>query len=183
MDAARAVELVGWSDRTLLKYALGAALAKTIPDRAIYDAVFERFFRFEPFAAAHPQHVRIGQEAADDPAMARGGAPGAGGMDGSQALLQLLLSGDSAALARRMQAAAREIGLTDIWFFTQKGYYVQNLQHAMGLESLELDIAVEGESLGSERARQLERARQRLLAEARTYVERALALYGTTPTR
>src|SRR3990167_3191158 len=49
VDAARAVELVGWSDRALLKSALGTTLAKTTVDRALFDEAFDRFFRFSSF--------------------------------------------------------------------------------------------------------------------------------------
>ena len=199
VDAARAVQLVGWRDRTLLKSALGATLAKTIPDRALCDDVFERFFRFESFektltpqAPAAPASGAGPSEAAappgDEPAKSQGaaGSGGSGGCrgGGGQALSQLLLSGDSAALAKRMQEAAREIGLTDIWFFTQKGYYTQKIQQAMGLELLEREIAdARRQTLAPEPARRLELARKRLFEEVRNYVERKLALYGTAPTR
>src|SRR3990167_5436476 len=49
VDAARAVELVGWRDRALLKSALGTTLAKTTTDRALHDEAFDRFFRFSSF--------------------------------------------------------------------------------------------------------------------------------------
>jgi len=63
VDAARAVELVGWSDRTLLKNALGTTLAKTTADRVLFDEAFDRFFRFDAF---------------QKPAGGVSGAPGAG---------------------------------------------------------------------------------------------------------
>src|SRR3990167_2661529 len=126
VEAARAVELVGWSDRALLKIALGTTLAKTTVDRALFDEAFDHFFRFSSFEN-----------------LAAPGSGGPGGCQGSggQALSQLLLSGDSAALAKRMQEAAREVGLTDIWFFTQKGFYTQKIQQAMGLELLDREIS------------------------------------------
>ena len=49
VDAARAVELVGWSDRALLKNALGTTLAKTTADRVLFDEAFDRFFCFDAF--------------------------------------------------------------------------------------------------------------------------------------
>ena len=52
IDASRALALVGWNDRELLKSALGATLAKTQPDRELFDDVFDRFFRFDTFADA-----------------------------------------------------------------------------------------------------------------------------------
>lgn len=83
-----------------------------------------------------------------------------------------------------MQQAAREVGLTDIWFFTQKGYCIRKIQQVMGLESLDAAIvAARRQTDAAEPARQLELARKRLTAEVRNHVERPLSLYGTAPTR
>ena len=122
VDAARAVELVGWSDRTLLKNALGTTLAKTTADRVLFDEAFDRFFRFDAFqkpmgsASGAPGAGQATSQDADQtkpdqpkdaqPQMGSGGPGGCQG-SGGQALSQLLLSGDSAALAKRMQEAAR----------------------------------------------------------------------------
>lgn len=195
VDAARAVALVGWRERELLKSALGATLAKTIPDRAVFDDTFERFFHFDSFkapgvatqnGAAPGSEPPPAQTAPPEGASEGQGQGGPGGCQGSggQALSQLLLSGDSAALSRRMQQAARDVGLTDIWFFTQKGYYTQKVQQAMGLELLDREIAeARRQTLAPERRAELELARKRLFHEVRNFVERKLALYGTAPTR
>jgi len=58
VDAARAVELVGWSDRALLKSALGTTLAKTTVDRALFDEAFDHFFRFSSFETWQPLAAR-----------------------------------------------------------------------------------------------------------------------------
>ena len=137
IDAARAVELVGWSDRTLLKRALGTTLAKTTADRALYDEAFDRFFRFSSFEnmAAQGSPALRGSDAmaAQDPPdqdqdkQTATGSGGPGGCQGSggQALSQLLMSGDSAALASACRKP-RGSGLTDIWFFTQKATTPKN---------------------------------------------------------
>jgi uncharacterized protein with von Willebrand factor type A (vWA) domain len=192
IDAARATELVGWRERDLLKSALGATLAKTVPDRAIFDQTFDRFFRFDSFgtrqlAKAVPATEQ--QPETQPPSNAEGSGQGSGGPGGcqgsaGQALSQLLQSGDSAALSRRMQQAAREVGLTDIWFFTQKGYYTQKIQQAMGLELLDREISdARRQTLAPERLAELERARKHLFNEVRNFVERKLSMYGTAPTR
>ena len=83
-----------------------------------------------------------------------------------------------------MQEAAREVGLTDIWFFTQKGHYTQKIQQAMGLELLDREISdAKRQTLAPARARELELARKKLFEEVRNFVERKLALFGTAPTR
>ncbi|MGK2898978.1 MAG: VWA domain-containing protein [Burkholderiaceae bacterium] len=195
IDAARATALVGWRERELLKSALGATLAKTLPDRAVFDETFDRFFRFDSFgtralskaapAAGQPPPLEEEQPPSNAEGSG-GGSGGPGGCQGSagQALSQLLQSGDSAALSRRMQQAAREVGLTDIWFFTQKGYYTQKIQQAMGLELLDREITeARRQTMAPQRLADLERARKHLFNEVRNFVERKLALYGTAPTR
>ena len=187
IDAARAVALVGWSDRALLKSALGTTLAKTTPDRALFDDAFDRFFRFSAFenlsAPAQDPPAQSAQSPQDTAATGSGGPGGCQG-SGGQALSQLLLAGDSAALAKRMQEAAREVGLTDIWFFTQKGHYTQKIQQSMGLELLDREISdAKRHTLAPARARELELARKKLFEEVRNFVERKLALFGTAPTR
>jgi len=92
LDAARAVALVGWSDRRRLKDALGATLAKSVVERALFDEAFDRYFAFDAFRrldAAAPG-LREGAPPAADAAQAedrprgdgpaeRGGPGGRGG--------------------------------------------------------------------------------------------------------
>ena len=195
VDAARATQLIGWRERDLLKSALGATLAKTQPDRAVFDQAFDRFFRFDSFGVkgqARPSSpAGASQELQPDPESppqqgSGQGQGGPGGCQGSggQGLSQLLLAGDSATLSRRMQQAAREVGLTDIWFFTQKGYYTQKIQQAMGLELLDREITeARRQTQAPQRVAELERARKHLFNEVRNFVERKLSMYGTAPTR
>lgn len=194
IDAARATELVGWRERDLLRSALGATLAKTVPDRALFDQTFDRFFRFDAFGtrpagqpgavpAAVPPPGEQPQSTAEGSGLGSGGPGGCQGSAG-QALSQLLHSGDSAALSRRMQQAARDVGLTDIWFFTQKGYYTQKIQQAMGLDLLDREITeARRQTQAPQRVAELERARKHLFNEVRNFVERKLSMYGTAPTR
>ena len=189
IDAARATELVGWRERELLKSALGTTLAKNLLDRAIFDETFDRFFRFDSFGTGAVAQGKPGAPAQPQNPPPDGGGQGSGGPGGcqgsaGQALSQLLMAGDSAALSRRMQQAARDVGLTDIWFFTQKGHYTQKIQQAMGLELLDREISdARRQTLAPQRLADLELARKHLFNEVRNFVERKLALYGTAPTR
>ncbi|HRH88272.1 MAG TPA: VWA domain-containing protein [Rubrivivax sp.] len=189
IDAARATELVGWRERELLKSALGTTLAKNLLDRAIFDETFDRFFRFDSFGTGAVAQGKPGAPAQPQNPPPDGGGQGSGGPGGcqgsaGQALSQLLMAGDSAALSRRMQQAARDVGLTDIWFFTQKGHYTQKIQQAMGLELLDREISdARRQTLAPQRLAELELARKRLFNEVRNFVERKLAMYGTAPTR
>ena len=45
IDAARAVQIVGYSDRTVLKDTLALVLAKTPDEKALFDECFDLYFR------------------------------------------------------------------------------------------------------------------------------------------
>lgn len=47
IDAAQTLRLMGWSDRTCLKDALGVVLAKSAQAKAIHDRVFEMYFSLQ----------------------------------------------------------------------------------------------------------------------------------------
>ena len=51
IDAARAVDLVGYADRARLKDTLGLVLAKTAEEKAVYAEAFELFFRRDELGA------------------------------------------------------------------------------------------------------------------------------------
>lgn len=50
IDAIRALEVVGYSDKAFLKDALGLVLAKTPSEKVLYEEAFERYFRREGFS-------------------------------------------------------------------------------------------------------------------------------------
>lgn len=232
VDAARAVALVGWSDRRLLKEALGTTLAKSIVERDLFDETFDRFFVFDAFSTPPPEP---GQRQEGDPDDSSGeedgkgkgddgdgggepkdpdgepgssaqgdgteggdssGAPegkgGGGGGGGASAALDpdadelasMLLSGDQAALAQRLTRAARAVGVTDIWLRTQRGWYTQRIQQAMGVGALNRAIVdADGPEGSATRAATLRAARDRLFQEVRAFVERQIQLYSAAPTR
>lgn len=183
IDASQAVELVGWADRDLLKNALRTTLVKTLPDHAVFDDCFERFFSFSAFRQVRPTLATLA--AAQSAPTAVSPAPTfAQGGNGAPSLAAMVFSGDSAALAKRLKEAARQIGLTDIWVFSQKGYYIQKLQRQMGLEALDREIAeASRQTQSSAQVSELRQVRQRVFEEVRNFVEQQLALYGTAPTR
>ena len=52
LDALSAVELVGYSDRRLLKDSLALVLPKTLDEKAAFDTCFDQFFSFGDRAVA-----------------------------------------------------------------------------------------------------------------------------------
>ncbi len=130
-----------------------------------------------------------------------GGNDGSGGADGSsgggggggssarpgvdpQELADLVLRGDQAELARRLTLAARAVGITDIWVFTQRGWYTQRILQQMGAGDLNRAIAAgESRDATAPGVASLRRARDLLAEEVRAFVDRQLTLYSAAPTR
>jgi hypothetical protein len=169
IDAARAVDLVGFEDRAVLKDTLGLVLAKTPAEKALYDETFELYFGRGEFDASAEVP---GTEPAD------AAAPAGDGMGG---LGSLLAGGDRAALATAMEQAAREAGIENIRFFTQKNLYARRIMERMGLRALERDIEAmrrTGTPEGLGRAQFLAGKVEALRDSVRDFVERNLLLFA-----
>ena len=166
-DAMRAVELMGYGDREVLKDALSAALAKSQAEKEVFEECFERFFAFDAFSSR--------ETGSDGPF-----EPDLGEQD--SLLTQMLLSGDNAGLSVAMSNAARQADISSIKFFTQKGLYIQRIMQEMGLEELNRDIKRFAQEATEERAKRLELAKQGLFKTVRDYVERQYALFASLAT-
>lgn len=185
-EAARAVALVGYGNRMRFRDALGATLAKSRPDRLLFDACFENFFRRQD-AIVEAEQDEVRPPAPDLlPGQGQAGGNGAGSGGGSgrgdpvpgvapSTLGQELLAPDDSALALRMAKAAAESNLAGIRVLTQKGLFGRRLLLAMGLEDLEREIAALEEirsPLAAYRAAQLRERLARLRQRVREMVER-----------
>jgi uncharacterized protein with von Willebrand factor type A (vWA) domain len=180
IDAARAVDLVGFEDRTLLKDTLALILAKTPEEKDLYNEAFELYFKRDAFAGG--DHAEA-EEAAENGAPNRGPQAGGEGMGGpgGQSLGALLESDDRATLAAEMEKAAREAGVENIRYFTQKNLYARRILDRMGLRGLERDMEAMRQSGTPEnlgRAEALEGKVEQLRDAVRDFVERALLLYA-----
>jgi uncharacterized protein with von Willebrand factor type A (vWA) domain len=158
LDAFAALEAVGYADRALLKETLGLVLAKTIPEKFVFDACFERYFRRDGLF----ELPRVTAAPAGD----------------LSPLARLLLAGDRAGLATALERAAAEVGVGGIRLFTQTGSFTARVLDRMGVEALLRDIARlrEGGGEGGETADALERGREYLRAAVRAFVQQALDL-------
>src|SRR6202042_2596607 len=78
IDAARAVDLVGFEDRTLLKDTLGLILAKTPEEKDLYNEAFELYFKRDAFAGKD-----LDEDHAAGEMPQRGPQSGGDGMGGS----------------------------------------------------------------------------------------------------
>jgi len=173
IDAARAVDLVGYSDRAVLRDTLGAVLAKTLDEKVLYEETFDRYFQRQEFSRSDPE-PSSNASATHDVAQGMGS-------EGGQALADLLETDDPTDLAMAMETAAREAGVQNIRYFTQKNLYVLNILNRMGLRAVQEQIDAlesEGTAEATERALRLEAAVERLWDAGRDFVERALLLYA-----
>jgi len=170
MDALEAVKLVGYGKRQVLREALGATLAKSQYEKKLFETCFNRYFSRDSLsdeeeAPSPPPEVEYDSEDAD--------------------LSQMLLSGDNAGLSMAMRAAARQVEITGIWFFTQKSLYVHRILEAMGLEGLEGDIKRLSQGMtahSQEKAGVLREARDRLAEHVRDFVEQQYTLFAGAAT-
>lgn len=189
IDAARAVDLIGFGNRTLLKDTLGLLLAKTPDEKAVYDETFDLYFKRDDLALRseeeQPQDQQQHQNSPSPNTPTGTGGPNEQPMEQEgglgPTLSQLLEKNDTAALATKMEVAAREAGLQEIRYFTQKNRYVRQILERMGLRDVEREIIDlrEGEGAGgAERAQMLDERLEQLWDRTRDFVERALLLYA-----
>ncbi len=180
IDAARAVDLIGYADRTILKDTLGLLLAKTPDEKAAYEEVFDLYFKRDEFSGDKADGRGDSEpNEASSPSNGEGG-DGMGGQ-GGQSLGSLLSSDDRATLATAMEQAAREAGIENIRFFTQKNLYARRILDRMGLRGLERDMEAmrqTGTPEGLGRAQFLEGKVDQLRDAVRDFVERNLILYA-----
>ena len=59
IDAARAVDIVGYADRAVLKDTLSFVLAKTPDEKCLFDECFELYFKRDEFAGPDAQEPAL----------------------------------------------------------------------------------------------------------------------------
>lgn len=197
LDAFHAADLVGYSDRHLLKDSLAACLAKSEQEKAWFDSCFERFFtvqKMSDLAAeldeasddsetqgdAHEQQLaqEAQQAALDNPQENPSLTPQSS--EAESELGKLLSGGNSGDFSLALNQAAQAVDISSIRSFTQRGLYGRRIMMHMGLQELEDEIRRKSESdaiADRESARELIRARNILRAEVKDFVERQLSLF------
>ncbi|MCC6530528.1 MAG: VWA domain-containing protein [Pseudomonadales bacterium] len=186
IEASRTAELIGFDDREILKLALSVTLAKSVDEKARFNDCFDEFFTFNSF--------QQGEESASSASPAKAPAnesqpPGqsaeeqvASHYEGKSELVKMVMERNRVALANEMKRAARSVGVTDIWLFTQKGIYTQKILKEMGMQEINQEIAELANTTcprGKAQAALLRQVRKLLLEEVRSFVEQQLSLYGS----
>lgn len=190
MDAARALELVGYADRERVRLALAATLAKTIDDKALFDECFERFFAWRRPPEAGQQQDASAPSTSLPADVAAPGAPTAqGAMAGELSeLATLLLSGDATQLRIAIDAAGRAAGIGDMKVFTQRGLYSRRVLEHLGwaelqTEILDLEQAEADAQPGRATGLALKRGAAMLRDRVREYVEDQYLLFASANAR
>ncbi len=186
LDAARAVALVGYADRSSLKAALAVSLAKSEAEKEIHARVFEQYFAPPTLA---------GQAAAP-------GSDGASPLTTGDAEVDALLAlvhgsaadpgeGPHAApfgadrLRLALAEAARVAGVDDIRFASQAPYFTRRMLDAMGIAPLEARLIArlgEQDAQAQAEAHALTKARDALQRHARALITQRFALFGQPAT-
>ena len=189
IDAMRAVEVVGFSDRTVLRDSLSLLVAKSVEEKQIFADCFELYFQRNDFIKSdepgwlQPQTEDEADEDDGDQAANQAGGPGGtGGGRGQgnasgQKLAQMLLTDDRTGLAQAMEQAAEQIGLNKISFFTQTNLYTRRIMERMGIRPVEREIEAlrrDNNDATNSRADALETGRERLRDGVRDFVERKM---------
>lgn len=180
IDAARAVALVGYFDRTLIKDTLGLVLAKTADEKLVYEETFELYFQRREFSDWYATETAPGTQA-QDVAGPTTNLSGELGSESRQALPDLLESDEPAALSTAMEIAAHEVGIHRIRYLTQKNRYVLEILNRMGLPAAqrEIDRLLASEAPGDAlQAQRMQGQVERLWDSARDFVERNLLLFA-----
>ncbi|WP_043360939.1 VWA domain-containing protein [Belnapia sp. F-4-1] len=154
IDAARAVEQVGYADRATLRDTLSLVLAKSAEEKRLFADCFDLFFSRPAFTPEQPEETA--PATADSP------------------LAQMLLAGDQSGLAAAAEGAASEIEVANITIFTQVNLYTRRILERMGLAALDREIA----SAPPAMAGRLREGRDRLREQVRELVQQNLALYA-----
>jgi hypothetical protein len=174
IDAARAVQIIGFSDRTVLKDTLSLVLAKTPDEKHLFDECFDLYFKRDGIA---PEDDDPATDTQTPPTQGGFGTEGMGGSGGTS-LSQMLLNDDRATLATAMEQAARESGIQNIRFFTQKNLYARRILDRMGLRQVERDIEALRKQDDHATADRLEARIEALRDQVRDLVERNLLLFA-----
>ena len=204
LDAAAAMDTVGYRDRATLRNALALTLAKSEREAHTFFYCFDRFFdqhaaNFAGAAAIVDENVAgedAGSEArsAQNPAPAAVPSAGAGGADAAELaqaaarspalaallegeLLPALLENERGTLNMRLRRAGQAVGVDDIRQFTQKGPYTRRILDALG-EGLMREAVLELEGTESEALDTLRRYRDVLREQVRDFVEQRYLIHA-----
>ena len=188
IEAASVVDVLGVSDKGLLKIGLGQALAKTDVQKEVFAACFDDYFDVAEFETSDDA---MDQDADDqDTDDQESNQPDTSdSLDASEtsdsseppnqppaSLSEMLLQGDSQALAAAMAQAAASANMSEARLFTQQGLFTRRIMEAMGLAELDERLREARRDGDYDRLTKLETVRRELIENVREYVEKQIAM-------
>jgi uncharacterized protein with von Willebrand factor type A (vWA) domain len=176
IDAMRAVEKVGFAERTILRDTLLLTLAKSEDEKKALGACFDLFFSQPEPAQKEANDNEASTEAPASPSETTAGTGGAESQNLGP-LAQMLLSQDRNAIAAAIANASAAASLSDIRFFTQRGIFSSRILEQMGIGRLNDDLealTADNPALGERLAALTDGLRETI----RDAVSQALLLYG-----
>lgn len=167
IDATRAVSVAGYSDRMFLKDALRCTLAKSPEEAVTFDELFDVYFAPRSLPSSSQESENEQSEQGDSQS----------DMDP----VELMESGDEAAIAAALERAANAVDADDIRFSTQIAYYAQQMVREMGGERLQerlMQAFQQRSEEGEAEAERLIELRRDLTMRARERVQRSYDIFG-----
>lgn len=168
IDAAHALDLMGYGDKEIFKISLAAVLAKTPEEKEIFSTCFDRFFSFNDFSELIREQ-NLDSDSEDQQTMSP--------------LSMMLLSGDQSGIMTAMMQAGRTAEISNMQYFTQKNPYIRRILNDMGMQEVNRDIqqlALGDDPFSQQQAQALGNARGALIDYVRDFVERHYELFTRT---
>lgn len=165
IDAARTLALLGYADKAALQAALAAALAKTKPEKEIFQACFDAFFSFSAFADEKKIDRSIDVAVTEEDL---------------SPLSRMLLENNRAALMVALAAAGEAVSINDISQM-QRGIFQRRIMEAMGSGALDADIVNlqrGGSGTSQGLAATLADGREQLAVQVRQFVDSRYDLHA-----
>jgi len=171
LDAMKAMSIIGFEDKSLLKESLSQSLAKSMREKEVFADCFENFFKVDFMNIDNASGKETNKNNITDKIF---------DIQSNEDLEVLFKSSDKTALMTALAKASEEVGLRDIKLFTQTGMFTRKILESMGLERLNNDIFQASKEENIEREESLKEIRERIRLEVRDYVEHQLKLRTST---
>lgn len=168
-EAFQAAALVGYAPRGRFRESLAMTLAKSQPERLMFDHCFDAFFQFEQAAANSESPAALSPRASSP--------EGEELSDAAAELITQTPQQQEQALAR----AAAKVDFTGMQVITQQGLYARRLLMNMGMGAVDDEILrLDGSPRVAQqrRAQALREWRQEIRERAMSHVRRQFELHG-----
>ena len=171
LDAMKAMSIIGFEDKSLLKESLSQSLAKSMREKEVFADCFENFFKVDFMNIDNASGKETNKNNITDQIF---------DIQSNEDLEVLFKSSDKTKLMTALAKASDEVGLRNIKLFTQTGMFTRKILESMGLERLNNDIFQASKEENIEREESLKEIRERIRLEVRDYVEHQLKLRTST---